>query len=69
MCGFYKSRKEPFMCRKCGQAITWIKIPGTLASVAVNPTVITVVTKNGKLCQGYTMHGATCIKEQQCAGS
>lgn len=61
---FYKSRTEPFLCRGCGQAITWIKtVSGK--SMPVNPAIVTIVTGRGEIVRGHIAHWATCPKADQ----
>ena len=69
--GFYKSRNEPFLCKGCGQAITWIKMTPSGKAMPVNPSIVSIVTPDGQIVRGYVAHWTTCPKASdfKCAGS
>lgn len=46
-------------CRRCGANIEWIKTKND-KNMPVDPRLITIITKKGRIFKGYVPHWITC---------
>lgn len=51
-------------CKGCGRQIEWIKTEAG-KQMPVDPDLVTVVLKDGRVVRGYRPHWATCPNAEQ----